>query len=108
MRRTKIITTLGPATDSREMIIRLIEAGVDIVRLNMSHATHDWLRRVVADVRAAAAKAGRCVSILMDTQGPSIRTGDLAATLDLKPGETCTLTVRGARSEELHAVDVSY
>ena len=48
VRRTKIISTLGPATDSAEMIGKLIDAGVNIFRLNMSHAPHDWVRRVVA------------------------------------------------------------
>ena len=52
MRRTKIISTLGPATDSAEMIGKLMDAGVNIFRLNMSHAPHDWVRRVFADIRA--------------------------------------------------------
>jgi len=52
LRRTKIIATLGPATDSADMIGRLMDAGVNIFRLNMSHAPHDWVRRVVADIRA--------------------------------------------------------
>jgi pyruvate kinase len=54
-RKTKIIATLGPATDSPEMLGKLIEAGVNVFRLNMSHATHDWVRRVYKDIRAAAA-----------------------------------------------------
>lgn len=108
MRRTKIIATLGPATDSTEMIGRLIDAGLDVARLNMSHATHDWVRRVVSDLRAAATARGRHVAIMLDTQGPAIRTGDLPVALDLRPGEKFTLTVRGARSEEHHSVDVNY
>jgi len=108
MRRTKIIATLGPATDSPEMLGRLIDGGVNLFRLNMSHAPHDWVRRVVADIRSAA-KARLCaVGVMMDTQGPAIRTGDLPAALDLKPGQKFTLTVRGERSEELHSVDVNY
>ena len=55
MRKTKIIATLGPATESAGMIARLIEAGVDVFRLNMSHATHDCVRRVVKGLRSAAA-----------------------------------------------------
>src|SRR5882724_1331811 len=53
-RKTKIIATLGPASDSAEMIGHLIEHGVDIFRLNMSHATHDWIRPVVKEIRSAA------------------------------------------------------
>ena len=108
MRKTKIIATLGPATDSPEMLGRLIDAGLNIARLNMSHAPHDWVRRVARDIREAAAARRKAVGIMMDTQGPAIRTGDLPAALDLQPGQTFTLTVRGEQSEELHSVDVNY
>lgn len=107
-RRTKIIATLGPATDSAEMIGNLIDAGVNIFRLNMSHAPHDWVRRVFADIRSVSAVRGKCIGIMMDTQGPAIRTGELPVPLSLKPGQTFTLTVRGERSEEESSVDVNY
>src|SRR5882724_6731352 len=99
LRKTKIISTLGPATESAEMIGRLIDAGVNIFRLNMSHATHDWARRVVKDIRSAAASRQSYIGIMMDTQGPAIRTGELPVPLDLQPGQKFTLTVRGQRSE---------
>jgi pyruvate kinase len=108
MRKTKIVATLGPATDSPEMIGHLLDAGLNIVRLNMSHAPHDWVRRVVNDIRCAAQARKLTVGILMDTQGPAIRTGELPVALDLKPGQKFTLTVRGEQSEELHSVDVNY
>lgn len=108
VRRTKIISTLGPATDSAEMIGKLIDAGVNIFRLNMSHAPHDWVRRVVADIRAAAAERNNFTGIMMDTQGPAIRTGDISSPLDLQPGQKFTLTVRGERDLEEHSVDVNY
>jgi len=108
MRKTRIIATLGPATDSPEMIGQLIGAGVNVFRLNMSHAPHEWVKRVVHDIRAAATQRHISAGIMMDTQGPAIRTGDLPAALDLKPGQKFTLTVRGERSEELHSVDVNY
>lgn len=108
MRRTKIIVTLGPATDSPERIGRLIDAGMNIVRLNMSHATHEWVRRVVKDIQTAAQAREVSVGIMMDTQGPAIRTGDLPAALDLLPGQKFTFTVRGEKNEELHSVDVNY
>jgi pyruvate kinase len=108
VRKTKIIATLGPATESPEVIGQLIDAGLNIVRLNMSHAKHDWVRRIVKDVRAAAAARNVSIGILMDTQGPAIRTGDLKTVLDLKPGEKFTFTVRGEKSEEERSVDVNY
>src|SRR2546422_714868 len=108
MRRTKIIATLGPATDSAEMIGKLIDAGVNIFRLNMSHAPHDWTRRVVKDIRESATSRRQFIGIMMDTQGPAIRTGELRVPLDLQPGQKFTLTVRGERSEEERSVDVNY
>src|SRR5215469_9936772 len=108
LRRTKIISTLGPATDSAEMIAKLMAAGVNVFRLNMSHAPHDWVRRVVKDIRAAAAARQEFVGIMMDTQGPAIRTGDIGSPLDLQPGQKFTLTVRGEKDLEEHSVDVNY
>jgi pyruvate kinase len=108
VRRTKIVSTLGPATDSAEMIGRLMDAGVNVFRLNMSHAPHDWVRRVFADIRAESARRARHTGIMMDTQGPAIRTGDLSVPLDLQPGQKFTLTVRGERDLEEHSVDVNY
>ncbi|MFN3409412.1 MAG: pyruvate kinase [Limisphaerales bacterium] len=108
MRRTKIIATLGPATESPEMIRQLVAGGLDIARLNMSHAPHDWVRRIVPEIRAAAREQGRFVGILLDTQGPAIRTGDLPTKLDLRPGQKFTFTVCGQTSEEEHSVDVNY
>ena len=108
LRRTKIIATLGPATDSADMIGRLMDAGVNIFRLNMSHAPHDWVRRVVADIRAQSTARKKFIGIMMDTQGPAIRTGDLRVPLDLQPGQKFALTVRGERDLEEHSVDVNY
>lgn len=108
MRKTKIISTLGPATETPEMLRALVEAGVNVFRLNMSHAPHDWVRTIVPRIREAAKALDRVVGILMDTQGPAIRTGDLAAKLDLKAGDIFEFTVRGERSEEMYSVDVNY
>ena len=107
-RKTKIIATLGPATDSAEMLNQLVQRGVDVFRLNMSHAPHDWVRRVVRDIRSAANTCQRFVGIMLDTQGPAIRTGELPVPLALEPGQKFTLTVRGERSEEERSVDVNY
>jgi len=108
MRKTKIICTLGPATDSPEVLAALIRAGANVFRLNMSHGTHDWVRTVVPRIREVARQNKANIAIMMDTQGPAIRTGDLATKLDLKPGDIVEFTVRGARSEEEYSVDVNY
>jgi len=107
-RRTKIVATLGPATESPEVIEQLIKAGMNVARINMSHAGPENTRALVERVRQSAARAGRTVGVMMDLQGPAIRTGDLPISLDLKPGERIALTVRGEKSEEQHSVDVNY
>lgn len=107
-RRTKIIATIGPATESPEMLARMIQAGMNVARLNMSHASHEQASRHVATIRQVAKELRRTVGILMDTQGPAIRTGDLPVALNLTPGDIIALTVRGETSEEYRSVDVNY
>jgi len=90
MRHTKIIATVGPASDSDTMLDALIGAGVDIVRLNFSHGTHDSHGATFARVRAAATRAQREVAIMQDLGGPKIRTGRLEGQrpLVLRRGDT--------------------
>ncbi len=107
-RRTKIISTIGPATNDPAVIEKLIEAGVNVCRLNMSHASHEQAKADTLAIRAAAEKLGKTVAVLMDTQGPAIRTGELATELNLEPGQVIALTVRGEQSEEFTSVDVNY
>ena len=76
-RQTRILATLGPATEEEETIGALLDAGASLFRLNMSHAKPDWARTVVQGIRSAAAARQRVVGISMDLQGPSIRTGDV-------------------------------
>jgi pyruvate kinase len=108
MRKTKIICTLGPATEKAATLRGLLSAGADIFRLNMSHAKHDWVREIVPRVREIAAEMQCAAAILLDTQGPAIRTGELKSNLKLKPGDILEFTVRGAKSEEKYSVDVNY
>ena len=108
MRKTKIICTLGPASETEEKIKGLLGAGADIFRLNMSHAPHEWVRVVVKRIRAAAKAMKVNCGILLDTQGPAIRTGNLPAKLNLKPGDIFEFTVGGAKSLEKYSVDVNY
>ncbi|MDP3071836.1 MAG: pyruvate kinase [Opitutaceae bacterium] len=115
LRRTKIIFTLGPATESEAMLEQLIRAGADIVRLNMAHARHDWTRTVIRRIRAVSERVGRDVAIMMDIKGPEIRTGDLEAPIELKAGEIFDFTVRpgmdggsGGGAEEVRSVGVNY
>src|SRR3989440_9715096 len=108
MRKTKIICTLGPATEKPETLRALLTAGADIFRFNMSHAKHEWVREIVPRIRKIASEIPRPAAILLDTQGPAIRTGELKSNLKLKPGDILEFTVRGAKSEEKYSVDVNY
>lgn len=108
-RRTKIIFTLGPATESEEMLEKLILAGADVVRLNMAHAKHDWTRQVIRRIRRVSERLNRDVAIMMDIKGPEIRTGDVATPIELKAGEIFDFTVKpGVSEEEVRSVDVNY
>ena len=108
MRKTKIICTLGPATETTETLRRMIQAGADVFRFNMSHAEHDWVRGVVTRIRALGEELERPLAILLDTQGPAIRTGAVAQDLELKRGDILELRVRGAPPKEQYSVDVNY
>lgn len=108
MRKTKIICTLGPASEKPETLRQLMQQGADVFRLNMSHARHEWVRAIVPQIRAIAEELQRPVAILLDTQGPAIRTGDIGRDLQLQPGDILEFTVRGAKSEEAYSVDVNY
>jgi pyruvate kinase len=94
-RRTKIVATLGPASNSSAMITRLIDAGANLVRVNMSHGDADTHRKTVRRVRRAANKAGRHIAILMDLCGPKIRVGKFAdGGIELEAGQRVTVTTR--------------
>lgn len=108
MRKTRIICTLGPASESSDVLRQLIHEGADVFRLNMSHARPEWVREIVPRIRQLSVEAARPVSVLLDTQGPAIRTGDLKTELHLQPGDVLEFTVRGAKSEEAYSVDVNY
>ena len=86
-RKTKLIVTLGPATQSQEMIGKLIDGGVNVFRLNMSHAKHEWAAEMAKLVRSEAEKRGTYTAVLFDLTGPSIRTGDLEKPYELKEGD---------------------
>jgi len=94
MRRAKIVATLGPATSSYENIRAIIEAGVDVCRMNLSHGSYAVHEEVYANVRRAADDAGKAVAVLVDLQGPKIRLGKFAAgPHDLAVGDIFKITV---------------
>ena len=108
MRKTKIICTIGPATASFPMLEKLANAGMDIVRLNMSHGDHESAARVIKSIRTLNRKLNSPVAILLDTQGPEIRTGDIADELELKNGSKITISVRDNVDVEASSIHINY
>ncbi len=96
IRNAKIIATVGPASSSRSQLKRLLQAGVDVIRLNFSHGNYDDHAQVIKEIRSIAKKEKRSLAILQDLQGPKLRTGMLEddEAILLSPGEQITLTPR--------------
>jgi pyruvate kinase len=90
-RRTKIVATIGPASRDPEVLVRMVEAGMDVARLNFSHGTAEDHAEVAHRVREAAGRAGRNVAVLQDLPGPKLRIGPLVGGIaELKPGDDLT------------------
>ena len=89
LRRCKIVATLGPASDTREVLAKLFVAGVDVFRINMSHASHDGMRERIRMIRSLEEEYNRPIGILVDLQGPKLRVGTFAeGGLTLEKGAT--------------------
>jgi len=96
VRRTKIVATIGPASRDPEVLVRMVEAGMDVARLNFSHGTAEQHAETAERVRTAANRAGRAVAVLQDLPGPKLRIGELAGGIaELKPGDRVTFTCGG-------------
>jgi pyruvate kinase len=109
MRRTKIVATIGPASREPEVLARLVEAGLDVARLNFSHGTREMHAENAERVRAAAAAAGRQVAILQDLPGPKLRIGALEGGIaELKPGERLVLMCGSTEEGTAEQIPVSW
>ena len=109
MRRTKIVATIGPASRDPEVLARMIEAGMDVARLNFSHGDRELHAENAERVRAAASAAGRQVAILQDLPGPKLRIGAIENELaDLKPGENLVLMCGSTAVGNEHQLSVSW
>lgn len=92
MKHTKIVCTIGPASEDPKIIAQLIKAGMNVARLNMSHGSHAWHGKTINNIRAVSKKLGVHVGILADLQGPKIRLGQIDAPIMLEAGKTIVLT----------------
>ncbi|KAK1286794.1 Plastidial pyruvate kinase 2 [Acorus calamus] len=107
-RKTKIVCTIGPSTNTREMIWKLAEAGMNVARLNMSHGDHASHQKVIDLVKEYNAQSrDNPIAIMLDTKGPEVRSGDLPQPINLAPGQEFTFTIRRGVGTE-NCVSVNY
>ena len=111
-KRTKILATIGPASDTLEIIESLIRAGVNVFRLNFSHGTYEYHRRSIKKIRQAMKNTGLIVGILQDISGPKIRIGELEHHFELKEGDRVVFYKKNiigrAVSKEKYEVSINY
>ena len=107
-KRTKIICTIGPATESYSSIRELYKAGMNVARLNMSHSDHRKAKKVIGWIKKLNERVKNPVGILLDTQGPEIRTGDTSEIVDLEPGQLVSFTIRDEVDVETTSIRVHY
>lgn len=93
-KRTKMIATVGPATDSYESIYELIKAGANGIRLNFSHGTHQEMANNISNIRKASKALGKPVAIIQDLQGPKVRLGDFEGVVEVKKGQSLGLVYK--------------
>lgn len=111
MNRTKIIATIGPSTNNLDAIKSMHAAGMNVVRINMSHAAHSSAKEIISLVRKVNKIQGDKygpIAIMVDTQGPEIRTGESTSTLDLKVNQIVNLTVRDDQDVETSSIKINY
>ena len=108
LNKTKIIATLGPACSSKTMMSRLISSGVDVFRVNFSHADHKEVERIVADIRALSTKHNKHISILGDLQGPKIRLGNILPDTVIKKGDSITFSTKTIKNGNSKRATINY
>ncbi len=108
MRKTKIICTIGPKTETYAMLKGMAKQGMNVARLNMSHGHHDWHGQVIDHIKRLNRKEKSGVAVLLDTKGPEIRTGDVSPDIQLYRGDNFIFTTRRQPVLEPDCVEVSY
>ena len=108
LNKTKIIATLGPASSSKTMLSKLIVSGVDVFRVNFSHADHKDVERIVSDIKALRIKHNKHVSVLGDLQGPKIRLGNVVPETFLKKGDNILFSTKKIKNGDSNRVTINY
>ena len=107
-KRTKVICTIGPATESFSMLKQMQKAGMNVARINMSHSDHKSAKKIIDRIKKLNNQVQTPVGVLLDTQGPEIRTGDTSNIVDIKTGEIVTFTIRDDSDVESTSIRVHY
>ena len=107
LRKTKIICTIGPTTGTYEMLMAMYKAGMNVVRLNMSHGTHATHEKVIRSIKNINQKIKDAIPVLLDLEGPEIRTGSLQNDLQLEEGDIITVSV-GNEDAEISSFSIDY
>ena len=107
-KRTKIICTIGPSTQSFSVLKQMQKEGMNVARLNMSHSNHKSAKKIIDRIKRLNKQIKNPIGILMDTQGPEIRTGDTNNVIDLTTGEVVTFTIRDESDVESTSIRVHY
>ena len=108
LNKTKIVATLGPASSSKTMMSKLISSGIDVFRVNFSHAKHDEVERIVADIKNLRIKHKKHVSILGDLQGPKIRIGNVVPNSLLKKGDQIVFSTNKIKDGTSKRTSINY
>ena len=108
LKRTKIICTIGPTTETFSSIKKLHQAGMNVARLNMSHSDHKNAKKIIDRIKKLNKTIENPVGILLDTQGPEIRTGDTSQVVNLEPGQLVSFTIRDEVDVETTSIRVHY
>ena len=108
--KTKVVATIGPSTQDLASFEALAEAGLSVARLNFSHGTHEWHKGVLDMVHSYNERmAGtRTIGTMLDTKGPEVRSGDLSAPVELRPGERYTFTGEGSPDGSGNVIGMNY
>ena len=108
LNKTKIVATIGPACSSRSMLSKLISSGVDVFRINFSHATHVEVKKLVSYIKDLRQEHNKHVTILGDLQGPKIRIGKVVSGCVLKKGSQVVFTTKLVETGDSSVVQIGY
>jgi pyruvate kinase len=108
LNKTKIVATLGPASSSRPMLKKLLNAGVDVFRINFSHASYEETSITIQNIRELSAELKIHASILADLQGPKIRLGNIKEGVSVKKGDVINITTKTLKEGDNKLVSINY